>query len=538
MDRGGLVVAPEDGDVEGDVRLDGDHGLVGGRFPGGGFQVHDAFGAEGIALDAMGFGLAEVPDDAAFGEVGTDAQDALDELRDGRKTRPAHEVLAGHETGFHGLRSVVFPEGTGVFPHLEYIPVVVVGNLPGEIPIALAPQAVDDHVVRTGPDPALPVAALGVVFPMVGGEGGHPVRPCKLRRISQMRHDQVQPVLVQDIGLEGPEGADTLRCGTGTVGKDVVQEARLFVPHPVIDIGFEELHLVLHLLDLLPALGVEADLHQTVVYEVLLQVRVQPGHVSVGVDLVVSFRDAGQVVHAGPPPAGPVGTVLPGAVEFPPLRIGHEGREHAMEPVDVAELPVVQQFRPGKEVRARAHGIVPFEAVGSVGPDLAADETVLVLLRIEVVQGALEREEPVAVAGEKHHEGIVPHEDVAVVRHVQVRGHETGAFLGLADVPDGDLPGVPVHLHLFLMAFPEGRREDLLRLREGLRLHRLRLHGPVRILRDEDVLHIGILVGKLIGTAPKVLGQGGNGGEKQQGQCQSFHLRTSFLMVRGISTFI
>jgi hypothetical protein len=87
------------------------------------------------------------------------------------------------------------------------------------------------------------------------------------------------------------------------------------------------------------------------------------------------------------------------------------------------------------------------------------------LLGVEVVQRALEREKAVTVAGEHHHERSVPHEDIAVVGNIEVRRHEPGALLRLADVAHGDLPGVPVHLDLLFMPFPHGRGQDLANVR-------------------------------------------------------------------------
>ena len=210
-----------------------------------------------------------------------------------------------------------------------------------------------------------------------------------------------------------------------------------------------------------------------------------------------------------------------------------------MEPVDVAELTVILELGPRQQVRTGAHRVVALEAVRAVGPDLAADEAVLVLLRVEIVQRPLEREETVAVAGEHHHETVVPHEDVPVIRHVQVRTDEAGAFLGLPDVADGDLPGVPVHLHFLFVAGPEGSRKNLFRLRERLGLDRLRFHRPVGILRHEDVLHVRVLVRKVVGAALEVLGPQNRHGSQQQGDYRDFsHLVTSRLMVRGISMLI
>ena len=226
---------------------------------------------------------------------------------------------------------------------------------------------------------------------------------------------------------------------------------------------------------------------------------------AVGENLVVAFRDAGHIVHSRSPAAAPIGSIRPGAVQFPPLGIRHQGREHPVQAVYVSKLLIVKQFCPGKQVGARGNRIVALEAVRAVGPNLPADETVLVLLGIEVIQRSLEREEAIAVAGKQHHKTVVPHEDIAVVRHIQVRAHKAGAFLGLADIADGYLPGVPVHIHFPLVAFPEGSRQHLPGLLVTAGLQRFPFHTTVGILRHEDVLHVCILVRELIRAAAEVL---------------------------------
>ena len=158
------------------------------------------------------------------------------------------------------------------------------------------------------------------------------------------------------------------------------------------------------------------------------------------------------------------------------------------------------------------------------------------LLGVEIIQGSLEREEAVAVTGEHHHEGIVPHEYVAVVSNVQIRRNETGAFLRLADIAHRNLPGVPVHFYLLLMTFPDRRREDLFSLLEGLWSLRLGLHRTERVLRHEYVLDIRVLVRKVVGAGLQVLGYEGNGAADEE-RCQekTFHFFTSLLIVRAIS---
>ena len=250
---------------------------------------------------------------------------------------------------------------------------------------------------------------------------------------------------------------------------------------------------------------VETDVEQRLVDQHLLQVGIEPDHVAVREDRVVFGLHAGHVVHARPPSARPVGAVGPRAVEPPPLGIGAQGGENLVQAVDIAELAVIHQFDPRQQVGPRRGGIVALEAVGAVGTDLAADEPVGMLLGVEVVQRALEREKAVTVAGEHHHERSVPHEDIAVVGNIEVRRHEPRALLRLADVAHGDLPGVPVHLDLLFMPFPHGRGQDLARLGERPGFDVFGFGRAKLVLGHEYLLYIGIFVGQLVGPRFEVL---------------------------------
>ena len=185
---------------------------------------------------------------------------------------------------------------------------------------------------------------------------------------------------------------------------------------------------------------------------------------AVGENLVVAFRNPGHVIHTRSPAAGPVSPVLPGAVELPPLGVGDQCGENPMQAVDIAELLVIQQLSPRQKIGSGRGRVIALETIGAVSPDLTADETVLVLLGVEVIQRPLEREETVTVTGEHHHERIVPHEYVPVVGDIEVRRHKAGTFLRLTDIPDSDLPGMPIHLNLFLMALPDWCGKDFLGL--------------------------------------------------------------------------
>ena len=243
-------------------------------------------------------------------------------------------------------------------------------------------------------------------------------------------------------------------------------------------------------------------------------------------DRVVFGLHARHVVHARTPAARPVGPVGPGAVEPPPLGIGTQRREDAVQPLDIAELPVVGQLDPRQQVGARRGGVVAFEAVGTVGADLAADEAVGMLLGVEVVERPLEREVTVAVAGVHHHEGHVPHEDVAVVGDVEVGRDESRPLLRLADVAHGDPPGMPVHLDLAVVPLPHGCGQDFAGLLEGQRFDPLGPCRAVLVLGYEDLLHISILVGQLIGARRESLSgsRSGSAPQERRRDDHSFHI--------------
>ena len=116
------------------------------------------------------------------------------------------------------------------------------------------------------------------------------------------------------------------------------------------------------------------------------------------------------------------------------------------------------------------------------------------LLGVKVVERALEWEEPGAVAGEHHHEGGIPHENIAVVGDIKVARYETRAWFRCLDIADGDLPRFPVHLDRLLMAAPGWVWQNLPGLLECAGLDRFRLGGTEGILGNEWLLQVGILV--------------------------------------------
>ena len=216
------------------------------------------------------------------------------------------------------------------------------------------------------------------------------------------------------------------------------------------------------------------------------------------VDGTVTLGHAGHVVHACAPSAAPIGSVAPGAVQAEPFVVGAEGGENLMQPFGIAKLVVIDHLRPGHQVGPCAYRVVALEAVSTIGLDLAADETVRVLLGVEVVECALEGEEAGAVAGKHQDEGGVPHEDVAVVSRIEVARHESRARLWRADVAYGYLPCLPVHLQLLGMSLPDGVGEYLTCLVVALWLDGFGTCHAELVLRDERFLHVGVFVGQTI----------------------------------------
>ena len=96
---------------------------------------------------------------------------------------------------------------------------------------------------------------------------------------------------------------------------------------------------------------------------------------------------------------------------------------------------------------------------------------------------------------------------------------------------------MPVHLNLLLMALPYWRWKNLLRLLEGFGSLCLRLHRPERVLRDEYILDIGILVRKVIGSGLEILGRYTDRAKRHQGggYKDSSHFFTIRLIARAMS---
>ena len=74
----------------------------------------DNFLAEGIAENAVAFGLAQMPIEGVFPRPGAQPEEIFQQNRDGDKPRPAHKIRFGGDAGGGILRRVVFKERAGL----------------------------------------------------------------------------------------------------------------------------------------------------------------------------------------------------------------------------------------------------------------------------------------------------------------------------------------------------------------------------------------------------------------------------------------
>ena len=411
---------------------------------------------------------------------------------------------------------------------LIHLVVVFQCNLAGFGAETLAVESAHHHIVGAGPYSSLPVSAVRAVFRTFSLYAGHHPRPAELCGVLQVSHQL--PLLCriqQAVRQQRPIGTDGLHAGKGAVGILVVKEARGLVPEIFANIRGQTDGFVLHMFDFLPTFDVESHLQHLVVDEYLLEVRVEPYHVAMAEVEVVAFRQTGDVVHTGSPARRPIRAVAPRTVQPEPVVVAYQHGENLVQALHIAELPVVFHLAPWYEVRSGGDGVVAFEAVRTVAFDFAADETVGMLFGVEIVERQLEGEEAGAVLGEHQDEGAVPHEDVPVVRRVEIGCHESASRLGIADVSHTDFPCPPVHLQFPVVSLPQGFGQNLACLLEGGDVHAAGLHGTERILRHVGIAHIGILVGQLVDAvvAAGGLGCGGHAlhGKPQRKYGKEFH---------------
>ena len=176
---------------------------------------------------------------------------------------------------------------------------------------------------------------------------------------------------------------------------------------------------------------------------------------------------ARHIVHTCTPTTRPIHTVSPSAVQLQPLIIRTKYRENLVQTFHIAKLVEVHHFTPRNQVRPCTYRVVTFEAVGTICLDFTTDETVRMLLGIEVVQSILEREETGTITGKHQDKGRVPHKDVSIIGSIDVRHDETGTRLRIAQIANPDFPSTPIHVDFLVMTSPNRLRENFLRFRKS-----------------------------------------------------------------------
>ena len=88
--------------------------------------------------------------------------------------------------------------------------IVILNYFESFLLVAPLPQTVDNHIVGARPDAALPVAALFVVFRVVGAYRRHHARAFELLRIVQVLHESLNLCIAENIALKCPECAYAL----------------------------------------------------------------------------------------------------------------------------------------------------------------------------------------------------------------------------------------------------------------------------------------------------------------------------------------
>jgi len=150
------------------------------------------------------------------------------------------------------------------------------------------------------------------------------------------------------------------------------------------------------------------------------------------VDVVALRVDARDVVHAASPAGAEVGAVLPGAVGAEPAVVGQQNRVDAPQPVPVAGLLVGETLRPGEDVSSHRGKIVALKGrTPVVDAHLARDETVVLLLPVEVVERFDEGEGAGGVASEHRDEAAPPDENGVCKFRVDEIPRESASGQGL-----------------------------------------------------------------------------------------------------------
>ena len=199
----------------------------------------------------------------------------------------------------------------------------------------------------------------------------------------------------------------------------------------------------------------------------MLQVGIQPNHVTMAENHAVFAWYARHIVHTCTPTTRPIHTITPSAIQLQPLIVGTKYRENLVQAFHIAKLVKVHHFTPRNQIRSCTYRVVTFEAVGTIGLDFTTNETIRMLLGIEVVQGILEREKAGTITGKHQDKGRVPHKDVSIIGCIDVRHDETRTRLRITQVAYPDFPGTPVHVDFFVMSRPNRLRKNLLCFRKS-----------------------------------------------------------------------
>ena len=251
-----------------------------------------------------------------------------------------------------------------------------------------------------------------------------------------------------------------------------------------MDVFFQHLSFAFKIFYFLPAFEVEPHFEKEIGCEQLLQVGVQPNHVPMTVDRVITCRYTRHIVHTSPPSARPIGSIAPGTVQFQPFVIAAKHRKYFVQAFHITELVIIDHFAPGNQIGAGAGGVIAFEAVGTVRLYFATDKTVGMLFGIEIVQCLLERKEAGSVTGKHQNERGIPHKDISVIGGIQITGNKSGTRLGSTDIADSYFPCSPIHLQFLLVPAPNGTRQNFPGFFKALRFYCLGFCHTVLILGD------------------------------------------------------
>ena len=133
--------------------------------------------------------------------VGSNAKDVFYEFGNGRKPRPTYKVLASHEARMITFRCIILKESTRLLVHLQYVVIMIHGNIPCQLSISFVYESRDDHIIGAWPYASNPITPISFVFRMTMREGRDAMRTVKLRSIGQVSNQFIQPFFGQHVGM-------------------------------------------------------------------------------------------------------------------------------------------------------------------------------------------------------------------------------------------------------------------------------------------------------------------------------------------------